>query len=274
MASSRKTGPAKRSSDDNHDPGVGSSRPLGPRHRQPSTDTVVHHPQTRKENLRPTTASTNPRTNTNEVLGLRTVRVYTGLNNVLGFTDRPTSASDSYPALTRQPNWKTPESIRQVIDHQNKRFGEPKPKESSFAQQSLTRNRVFDPEDGPTDCQHPEDPRVYSTHLNPIRKDDPGFAHCGQPLPEPTTPKKASPGDKLISKVSPSKARVTQEGKLRLTFCPPGGVDQAVECLKSFSNLNLNKGKQAEYPDEMLAARHLSNFLTDNVEEGVATSYM
>lgn len=148
MASSRKTGPAKRSSDDNHDPGVGSSRPLGPRHRQPSTDTVVHHPQTRKENLRPTTASTNPRTNTNEVLGLRTVRVYTGLNNVLGFTDRPTSASDSYPALTRQPNWKTPESIRQVIDHQNKRFGEPKPKESSFAQQSLTRNRVFDPEDG------------------------------------------------------------------------------------------------------------------------------
>lgn len=62
--------------------------------------------------------------------------------------------------------------------------------------------------------------------------------------------------------------------KVHLILGPSGGVEKAVEYLQGISSLHLTKAKQSGHPDEMLAARHLSNFLTENIEKGVATSYM
>ncbi|KAI4198885.1 MAG: hypothetical protein LQ348_001963 [Seirophora lacunosa] len=253
-----------------------------------STETVVYYPQPQKENVRAPSKSASRFINTNAPGGPRTVTVQSGIPLLLGFPTTDLCVTEFDTSITQKPHWSLPDHITQVLDHQKKRHGEPKPKEANFELQAKNRNRVFDPEHGkiythcnecdpnggPTDCQHPKDPAGYSTRLNPIRPDDPGFAHLYDPLPAPTTPKATSPSDKLITKASPSKATVTQKGDLRLTLSPPGGVDKAVKYLEGFSNLNCSKGKQAEYPDEMLAARHLSNFLTDNVEEGVATNYI
>ncbi|KAL8966467.1 MAG: hypothetical protein Q9197_005961 [Variospora fuerteventurae] len=270
-----------------------SLRSLGHCHRHSaasSTDTVIHLPPNQKENVRPTSKSL--RSNSAHSLatpgGPRTVTVQSGIPLLLGFPTSDICATDFDTSITQEPHWELPDHITQVLDHQKKRHAEPKPKEANFELQAKNGNRIFHPEDGtiythcnecdpdggPTDCQHPKDPAGYSTRLNPIRPDDPGFAHLYDPLPAPTTPKTPSPSDKLITKASPSKATVTQKGELRLTLSPPGGVDKAVKYLAGFSNLTPSKGKQIQYPDEMLAARHLSNFLTDNVEEGVATSYI
>ncbi|KAL8905028.1 MAG: hypothetical protein Q9207_002884 [Kuettlingeria erythrocarpa] len=191
-------------------------------------------------------------------------------------------------SITQQANWELPESIKQVIDLQAKVYAEPKPKEASEETKARLAKHTpdsrdgtiysqcneCDPNGGPTDCQHPEDPKEYNNRLNPIRDDDPAFAHRSLPLPAPRTPRKPTPSDKLITKASPSKASVSPVSNVRLILSYSGGIEKAVEYLKGFASLDLTKAKQLEHPDEMLAARYLSDFLTENIEEGVATSYI
>ncbi|KAI4172750.1 MAG: hypothetical protein LQ343_003342 [Gyalolechia ehrenbergii] len=256
-----------------------SSRPFGPdSHRSDSsTETVIHHPQPQRQNLRP--QSHLPRT---------VFRGPTGIAQVLGFPTGSTPATHFQASITQQANWQTPDHLKQVSQYQTKRYAEPKPKEGSFEQQARKKIHVFDPEHGtiysactecdpkggPTHCQHPEDPKGYSLALNPIPKDDPAFTIGKQPEPEPATPKTPCPANNLVSKLSPSEPVLTTEGDLLLTFNCPRGIGNIVEPLEGFSRITIDKKKQIHHPDEMLVARHLSSFLTDNVEKGVATSYI
>lgn len=110
--------------------------------------------------------------------------------------------------------------------------------------------------------------------LNPIPKDDPAFTIGKLPDPEPTFPKTPCPGNKVVSKLSISEPILTTEGDLLLTFNCPRGIDNIVKPLEGLSRITIDKKEQIHHPDEMLVARHLSNFLTDNVEKGVATNYI
>lgn len=128
-----------------------SSHPFRPYHHPSaasSTDTVIHHPQDRKENVRPTPSPALYRTKTNEPPGLRTIRVETGIPYVIGFPTRITSATDFDLSITQKPNWELPRSIRDVLDHQAKKYAEPKPKEASYEVQARKKNRCFDPDYG------------------------------------------------------------------------------------------------------------------------------
>lgn len=146
-----------------------SSRPFGPHHRlsaSSSAETVLHHPQTQKENARPTSSSTIYRTNTDESFLPRTViGGPSGIPQVLGFTSRNTSATDFDASITQEANWPLPDSLAQVLSYQAKHYAPPKPKESSFAQQAQVQNRVFDPDHGPiyshcTECDPSGGPTV------------------------------------------------------------------------------------------------------------------
>ncbi|KAL8933163.1 MAG: hypothetical protein Q9211_005929 [Gyalolechia sp. 1 TL-2023] len=239
-----------------------------------STQTVIHHPQ---PDLRPQPHL--PRT---------VFRGPTGIAQVLGFPTGNTPPTHFQASITQQANWQTPDHLKEVAQYQTKRYAEPKPKEGSFEQQARKETHVFNPEHGtiysgctecdpsggPTHCQHPEDPKGYSLAVNPIPKDDPAFTIGKLPEPEPATPKTPCPGNHLISKPSLSEPVLTKEGDLVITFNCPRGIGNIVEPLRRFSRITIDKKKQIHHPDEMLVARHLSNFLTDNVENGVATSYI
>ncbi|KAL8941325.1 MAG: hypothetical protein Q9216_002310 [Gyalolechia sp. 2 TL-2023] len=266
-----------------------SSRPFGPDSRRSSnssTETVVHHLQQQRQNPRP--QSHQPRT---------VFRGPTGIAQVLGFTSENNPATHFQASITQEASWQTPDHLQQVSRYQTKRYAEPKPKEGNFEQQAQRETYVFDPEDGPiyssctecdpdggptatltsipsSHCQHPEDPKGYSLALNPIPQYDPAFTIGKLPEPQPPTPKTPCPGDRLIGRLSPSEPVLTTEGDLLLTFNRPQGIGSIIEPLERFSRITIDKKKRIQHPDEMLVARHLSSFLTDNVEKGVATSYI
>ncbi|KAI4251908.1 MAG: hypothetical protein L6R42_008191 [Xanthoria sp. 1 TBL-2021] len=255
--------------------------------RGSSTETILHHSSvSRNDNPLPGSTSGLRRTHTDKSAVSRTstnksdqshrvIEITSCLKQVLGFPpiDAPRTHFDAH--VTQTPNWKTPDNISRTIEYQTRRYRRALPKERSF-ENRRPQDHIFDPDKGavysgctqcdptggPTDCQHPEDPRRYSTELNPIPKGDPAFRRCGPVKLLPTTPKKTSPGSRLISKPSPSKAAVTPE-----TVSSKG-------CSSGFAEIACAKGIEVHQPDEMLAARHLSNFLTENVEPGVATSYI
>ncbi|KAL8848028.1 MAG: hypothetical protein Q9221_006933 [Calogaya cf. arnoldii] len=268
-------------------PNFGSTRSFTYSSPSSSTETVLHHPSpSRKEDFQSasrsglrTTTNEPPlgRTSTNDLeKSHRVIQITSCLKQVLGFppTDAPRTHFDAH--LTQTPDWETPDSISKTLQYQAKRYRPALLKERSFENQrpqdhtfDPNKGAVYsgctqcDPAGGPTDCQHPEDPRRYSTELNPIPKGDPAFRRCRpvKPLP-PITPKKTSPGSSLITKPSPSKAAVTPQ-----TVSRKG-------CSSGFAKIVCVKGIEVHRPDEMLAARHLSNFLTENVELGIATSYI
>ncbi|KAL8834602.1 MAG: hypothetical protein Q9170_003678 [Blastenia crenularia] len=254
-----------------------------------STETVIHHPQ--KVDFPPGSHSALYRINSDDSYPPRTLSGgASGIPQFLGFPARDTSATDFKPSITQQADWKLPNSLEHVLEYQAEKYAPPEPRQASFAEQSKIQTRIFDPDcgsiynhctacdenGGPTDCQHPKDPKTYSLDLNPIREDDPAFSLGKHPDLSQVTPKKRSPGKKFISKPSivPSEATLTLEGGLRLTLSPPRDVSNAAEYLKDFFQSNIGNNKKLRHPHEMLSARHLSNFLTENVEEGVATSYI
>ncbi|KAL8779455.1 MAG: hypothetical protein Q9213_006939 [Squamulea squamosa] len=268
--------------------------------RSSSSETVLHHPpKPPQEIFLPGASSglrwTNPdepalsRTATNESdLPRRVVGITSGISQVLGFPPRD-APQDCFDAHTTQTaNWKLPEDISKTLKYQARHYAPSLPRERSFEQQESTQPRSFDPKKGPiysgctqcdptggpTDCQHPEDPRRYNTELNPIPKGDPAFAWCHPAKRHPITLQKASLGSRFISKPSPSKAAVTPEAKLSEGCSPPSGIEGAFRGLSGFAEAIRAKDKGAHQPDKMLAARHLSNFLTENVEAGVATDYI
>ena len=236
-----------------------------------STETILHHPsESRKKEISPASRSGLRRADTNESASSRTssnqsnqshkvIEINSCLKQVLGFPplDAPQTHFDA--RLTQTPHWKTPKDIQKALEYQKGRHQAVLPRDRSVENQR-PQDRIFDPHKGavysactqcdpaggPTDCQHPEDPSNYSTELNPIPKGDPAFRRCGPVQSLPVTPE--SPGSRLISKPLTSQAVVSPETALS-EACRP-------------------------LLDEMLAARHLSNFLTENVELGIATSYM
>ncbi|KAL8946558.1 MAG: hypothetical protein Q9222_007065 [Ikaeria aurantiellina] len=267
-------------------------RPLGPQHRYSggaSTETVLHLPRTRDENTPPASQLILSRTSTNESAGPRTVvTVPTGIPQVLGFHSGNASPTSFPTSVTQKPRWPLPDSVQNVLEYQAKQYAPSTPRERSFVKQTLTQNRVFDPEDGPiyshcsecdpnggpTDCQHPEDPKGYSNSLNPIPQDDLAFQHTRQPYVIPLLPKPRTPSSKLISRPSPSKAAITTEADIKLSLSPPSDHQKAFQALNHCSQIKRGEGKQVVHPHKMLAARYLSNFLDQNVQEGVATSYI
>ncbi|KAL8766076.1 MAG: hypothetical protein Q9209_007042 [Squamulea sp. 1 TL-2023] len=268
--------------------------------RSSSSETVLHHPpKFRQENFSPGASSGLRWTNLNKPalsrtttdksdLPRRVVGITSGISQVLGFPlrDAPKNCFDAH--TTQTANWKLPEDISKTLKYQARQYAPTLPRERSFEQQDPTQLRSFDPKKGPiysgctqcdptggpTDCQHPEDPRKYSTELNPIPKGDLAFSWRNPAKPQSITPKKAPPGSRFISKPSPSKAVVTPEAKLSESCSPPSGIERAFRGLSGFAEVIRAKDKGAQQPDKMLAARHLSNFLTENVESGVATSYI
>ncbi|KAL8715878.1 MAG: hypothetical protein Q9220_000545 [cf. Caloplaca sp. 1 TL-2023] len=267
-------------------------RPLGPQHRcsgGASTETVLHSPQTPKGNTSPASQHTLSRSTTNESVGPRTVvTIPTGIPQVLGFSSGNASTTSFPTSSTQEAGWRLPDSVRNVLQYQAKQYAPTTPRERSFVKQALTQSRVFDPEDGPiyshcsecdsnggpTDCQHPEDPRRYSVNLNPIPQDDLAFQHTRHPHSVPPTPKSRTPSSKLISRPAPSKASVTTKADIKLSLSPPSDNRKAFQALNDCSRIKRDTNIQIAHPHEMLAARHLSNFLDQNVQEGVATSYI
>ncbi|KAL9000737.1 MAG: hypothetical protein Q9169_000773 [Polycauliona sp. 2 TL-2023] len=176
---------------------------------------------------------------------------------------------------TQKPRWRTPDNIQETLEYQERRYEPTLPKERSFENQR-PRDQSFDPNKGPvysgctqcdpaggpTDCQHPEDPRKYTTELNPIPKGDPAFSRCRPAKALLFTPNKTNPGSKLISNPSPSKPLLSPETVSR------------DDCSSTLTGIGCAKGLKVLQSGEMLAARHLSNFLTENVEPEVATSYI
>ncbi|KAI4274612.1 MAG: hypothetical protein LQ337_003806 [Flavoplaca oasis] len=249
----------RRSSTSTHSPGS-------------STETILHHPsESRRKEFLPAARFGLRRADTNESASSRTssnqsnqshkvIEITSCLKQVLGFPsiDAPQTHFDA--RLTQTPHWKTPKDIQKALEYQKGRHQAVLPRDRSVENQR-PQDRIFDPHKGavysgctqcdpaggPTDCQHPEDPSKYSTELNPIPKGDPAFRRCGPVQSLPVAPEKTSPG-RLISKPLTSQAVVSPETALS-EACRP-------------------------LLDEMLAARHLSNFLTENVELGIATSYI
>ncbi|KAL9576712.1 MAG: hypothetical protein Q9212_006873 [Teloschistes hypoglaucus] len=243
-----------------------------------SAETILHRPPQHKENAPPHLPST--------IRGLPA-----GIHQVIGFPLRHTHRDSFNQAITQEANWQLPDSIVSGLKYQANRYEPPQTPIYSSAAQSAQAKRTFDPDDGtvysqcsecdpsggPTDCQHPGDP-PYSTNLNPIRDNDPAFDHKKRIQWPPVTPKKASPGARFITKPSPSKVAVIKE---HVSPFSPSLDDQSPllgspsanrgGILRAQAKLPVRPGP---FPDEMLAARHLSNFLTENVEEGVATSYV
>ncbi|KAL8738576.1 MAG: hypothetical protein Q9181_000627 [Wetmoreana brouardii] len=284
-----KQAPVGRTSDD--DDKVNVKRPSVPHHRRQegsttSTETVLHRPQTHRENVPP--ASNSALCNTNESYLPRTViGLPSGIPQVIGYPLRDPSATSFPPGTTQEANWPLPDSVSQGLKYQAKHYAPRTPQVSGFAKQSRITHHIFDPDfgpiyshctecdpsGGPTDCQHPEDPG-YSTSVNPVPKDDPAFQFWERLGPQ-ITPKKASPPSKLISKPSPSKATVVKDTVSLRTpdFSGEAGSPPSGLALVNRGRINRAPGP-VQYPDEMLAARHLSNFLTENVQDGVATSYM
>ncbi|KAL8802701.1 MAG: hypothetical protein Q9200_006495, partial [Gallowayella weberi] len=278
-----------------------SSSSTTPDSDRSSTETVLHHPVgILKEN-----SSVNPHsrflsthnthhppvfqaTSNQPNLPRSVLAVTTGISQVLGFPpiDAPCSYFDA--SITQRANWQLPEDISNALKYQAKHHRPTQSRERSFERQLSTPNRVFDPEDGtiwpsctecepsggPTDCQHPNDPKKYSTELNPIPKDDPAFQRCESGQLLRFGPKKSHPGSKYISQPSPSTAAVTPENKISEGCSPPSGIEVAFQGLSSFAQRLRAKGQAIQHLDEMLAARHLSNFLTQNVEAGVASNYI
>lgn len=113
-----------------------------------STETVVYYPQPQKENVRAPSKSASRFINTNAPGGPRTVTVQSGIPLLLGFPTTDLCVTEFDTSITQKPHWSLPDHITQVLDHQKKRHGEPKPKEANFELQAKNRNRVFDPEHG------------------------------------------------------------------------------------------------------------------------------
>ncbi|KAI4107333.1 MAG: hypothetical protein L6R37_001694 [Teloschistes peruensis] len=243
-----------------------------------TVETVLHRPPTHKENLPPHLPST--------IRGLPA-----GIHQVIGFPLRDTFRTSFNQAITQEANWPLPDSIVQGLKYQANRYEPPQPRVYTSAAQSAQTNQNFDPDDGniysqcsecdpsggPTDCQHPEDP-PYSSNLNPIRDDDPAFNHLKRIQWPLVTPKEPSPAARLITKPSPSKVAVIREH-----VSPRSPSLDSQDPLSNSPTANRRgilraqaklPARSGPFPDEMLAARHLSNFLTENVEEGVATSYV
>ncbi|KAL8902762.1 MAG: hypothetical protein Q9171_007604 [Xanthocarpia ochracea] len=263
--------------------------------RTSSTETVLYHPESSREDYLPGSSSGLRWTTTygpalsrvatdQSYLPPKVLRIHSGISQVLGFPPRDAPLS-CFDALTTQTaNWKLPEDISKTLKYQARHYA----RHRSYEQQALAQNRIFDPEKGsiysgctqcdptggPTDCQHPEDPTDYSTELNPIPKGDPAYHFCHPAEAVPTNPERISPGSKLISKPSPSKAAVTPEDILSGDCRSPSGIRRAFRGLSGFAEIIHARSKEAQQPDEMLSARHLSRFLTENVEPGVATSYI
>ncbi|KAL8977306.1 MAG: hypothetical protein Q9205_006864 [Flavoplaca limonia] len=239
-----------------------------------STETILHHPsESRRKEFLLASRSGLRWANTNESASSITssnqsnqshkvIEITSCLKQVLGFPplDAPQTHFDA--RLTQTPHWKTPKDIQKALEYQKGRHQAVLPRDRSVENQR-PQDRIFDPHKGavysactqcdpaggPTDCQHPEDPTKYSTELNPIPKGDPAFRRCGPgPIPTSQPREDISPGSRLISKSLTSQAVVSPETALS-EACRP-------------------------LLDEMLAARHLSNFLTENVELGIATSYI
>ncbi|KAL8736747.1 MAG: hypothetical protein Q9166_000113 [cf. Caloplaca sp. 2 TL-2023] len=278
--------------------------------RSSSTETVLHHPQhDRKGNsaselgsvlttpglLRSALRQTGIKetalgeTTNQPNLPRRVHGVGSGINQVLGLPpiDAPKRHFDAN--TTQEAGWQLPEDIAKTIEYQAKRHTPPKPKRTSSEQQARVQCRTVDPEErstyssctqcdpegGPTDCKHPGDPKGYSTELNPVPEDDPAFHWCDDCPHLPETPKKPIKPfllSKLIStKSPPSEAAVTRRAKEREGYRP---LDQVFRSLSGFVETIRGKSKGAQQPDEMLSARHLSDFLTQNVEAGVVTSFI
>ncbi|KAL8666870.1 MAG: hypothetical protein Q9202_001110 [Teloschistes flavicans] len=265
----------------------------GQRHQEAnsSSETILHRPPTHKENVEPKSGWALFRSSSNESYLPRTVRgVPTGIHQVIGFPLRGSSRDSFNSALTQEAHWPLPDSVVAGLKYQAERYALPQPRAFSFAAQLANANRVFDPDDGPiyshctecdpaggpTDCQHPEDPG-YTTNLNPICEDDPAFDYKKR-INWPVTPKKAPPPLSLITKPSPSRVAIVKE---HVSPCSPSfdgsplsgspTANRHHSILRAQAELPVRSGP---FPDEMLAARHLSNFLTENVEEGVATTYV
>ncbi|KAL8699460.1 MAG: hypothetical protein Q9224_001402, partial [Gallowayella concinna] len=285
-------------------PHVSSNRSFGSTPRDSnssSTETVLHHPVgTPKKSASPDSRSefiytynTNeppisPTTTNQPILPRSVLAITTGISQVLGFPPKDASCSHFDASITQSANWQLPEDITNALKYQAKHHRPTQPRERSFERQLATPNRVFDPEDGtiwpsctecdppggPTDCQHPNDPKKYSTELNPIPKDDPAFQRCKLDRSLPIILRKSHLGNNYISQPSRSTVAVTPENKLSEGCSPPRGIETAFQGLSGFAQNIRAKGQATQHPDEMLAARHLSNFLTQNVEAGVASNYI
>ncbi len=267
--------------------------------RTSSTETVLYHPVSSGEDILPGsssglrwTATYGPalsRVATDQSYQPpKVLRIHSGISQVLGFPprDAPLNRFDAF--TTQTANWRLPKNISEILQYQARHYAPGLPRHRSYEQQALAQNRIFDPEKGsiysgcnecdptggPTDCQHPEDPTTYSTELNPIPKGDPAYHLCHPAEPVPTNPERISPGSKLISKPSPSKAAVTPEDILSGGCRSSSAIRRAFRGLSGFAETIDARSRKAQQPDEMLSARHLSRFLTENVEPGVATSYM
>lgn len=263
------------------EPQTSRDRPKAPQRNEEansSVETILHRPPTHTENLPPHLPST--------IRGLPA-----GIHQVIGFPLRDTHRDSFNQAITQEANWPLPDSIVQGLKYQHNRYAPPQPRIYNSTVQSAQANRIFDPDDGtiyshcsecdpsggPTDCQHPADP-PYSTNLNPLPDDHPAFEFRKRIQWPPVTPKKASPVARFITKPSPSKVAVIKE---HVSPYSPSLDDQSPllgsptanrrGILRAQADLPVRSGP---FPDEMLAARHLSNFLTENVEEGIVTSYV
>ncbi|KAL8860556.1 MAG: hypothetical protein Q9178_002908 [Gyalolechia marmorata] len=267
--------------------------------RTSSTETVLYYPKSASEDLLPGsssglrwTATYGPalsRVATDQShLPPKVLRIHSGISQVLGFPPRDAPLNCFDAQTTQISNWELPKNISNTLEYQARHYDPGLPRNRSYEQQALAQNRIFDPEKGliysgctqcdptggPTDCQHPEDPTNYSTELNPIPKGDPAYHLCHPVEPVPTNPERIFPGSKLISKPSPSKAAVTPEDILSGGCRSPSGIRRAFRGLSGFAETIDARSKKAQQPDEMLSARHLSRFLTENVEPGVASSYI
>ena len=267
--------------------------------RTPSTETVLYPPVSSREGFLPGSSSGLHWTTTygpalsrvatdQSYQPPKVLRIHSGISQVLGFPPRDAPLNRFDAQTTQTANWKLPEDISETLKYQARHYAPGLPRHRSYQQQALAQNRIFDPEKGsiysgcnecdstggPTDCQHPEDPTIYSTELNPIPKGDPAYHLCPPAEPVPASPERISPWSKLISKASPSKAAVTPEDILSGGCRSPSGIRRAFRGLSSSAETIDARSKKAQQPDEMLSARHLSRFLTENVEPGVASSYM
>ena len=260
-----------------------SSRQFKPRSRTSSAssrETLTGQPNPPKENVPPASPS-GPRlvrTHTRSAEPLRiTGVVETGLAPFVGLTPRNSQPSFR-AAVTQEGPWELPHGLKDSRNYQKQFWAEPKPPPRVVRQRRhdpakgivYTTCNSCDPNGGPTDCQHPEDPK-YSFELNSVPENDPAFQYWLRATPPPR-PKIVTPGTKYLTKVSPTQETSSTETPDLVGQIGRPYFGQALPSLESFAKLNL--GTEVEHPDKMLAARHLCNFLTENVEEGVATSYM
>ena len=292
-------GPSSSSPNDNPSrPRPGPLHGISSRSANSSAETVIHRPQARQENVRPNSTPTVFISRGNGPNRGAEIGVPSAIPLVVGYPIRDPYINSFDTSIPQEANWPTPEPIKHLVEYQGNRHNRDSgPRVASFAQQSQTANRVFDPEHGsiyghctdcsveggPTDCQHPKDPR-YSTDLNPIREEDPAFKYWQRLPPLPPPP---PPGKKLISKPSTSKASVvTDTASTNTRWCSnpaapskkfpgPSTPSRPSQIFPKHSGFKKAVQSPPNHPnDEMLAARPLCKFLTENVDADIASSYM